>query len=198
MSLIVSENEKKFEPVSEGLHLAVCTAVIDIGSVFSEQYQKTQDKVILQWEIIDEKIIIDEQEKNRTISKEFSKSFNEKSNLRKTLKSWRGREFTPEELKAFDLRNVLGVPCQLQISHSANGDKVYANIDSVVSFPKGMDKPQTDQEPFAFDLDSPAWAKDFIKLPEWIQEKIKSSETYKNLTADGKEPSLIEDEEVPF
>lgn len=202
MGLILSETEKAgYEPISEGLHPAVCIAIIDIGLVYSEQFEKTQDKVLLQWEVIDETVTTEEKEQHRVISKEYTKSFFERSTLRKTLKSWRGREFTEEELKAFDLRKVLGVPCQLQITHTVKGDKRYANIDSIVSYPKGMPKPVPDTEPFAFDLDAEDWQQMFVKLPEWIQNKIKDSETYKQKVEErpfDEGVQASDDEAVPF
>lgn len=193
MSLIVSEQEKNFTPVSEGLHQAVCIGLYDVGEQYSEQFGKSSEKVIIQWELLDETLEIDGKEVRRTICNTYTKSFNEKSNLRKTLKSWRGREFTPEELKAFDLRNILGVPCQLQITHSIRNEKVYANIDSVVSYPKAMPKPVPENELFAFDLDDADWQQDLAKLPEWIQNMVKASANYAD-----KNNAMPFDEEVPF
>lgn len=203
MSLMVSENENKtFAPVSEGLHPAICVGIYDIGAVYSQEYAKIQDKVVLTWELLDETVTNGEgKEIRRTISKEFTKSFNEKSTLRKMLKSWRGREFTPEELAGFNIGNVLLTPCQLQVTHTNKNDKTYANIDSIVSYPKGVAKPVPEAEPIAFDLDSEGWQADIEKLPEWIQNKIKASETYKSrvggAAADDAPPAPT-DEDVPF
>ena len=84
MSLIVSENsESTFEPISEGLHLAICTGVIDLGQQYSEMYDKFQPKVMVMWEVCDETFEQDGQQIPRSISKEFTSSFNEKSTLRK-------------------------------------------------------------------------------------------------------------------
>lgn len=196
MTLTVSESSGGFAPISEGLHPAVCIGVYDIGLQYEEKFQKSSEKVIFTWEILDETIELDGKEERRTISKTFTKSFFERSNLRKMLKSWRGREFTAEELKAFDLRNVLGAACQLQITHSNNNDRIYANIDSVVSYPKNMPKPQPNTLPVAFDLDVDTWEADMELLPEWVQERIKQSTTYTDRMAE--RPFNAEDDAIPF
>ncbi|WP_396954015.1 phage replication initiation protein, NGO0469 family [Neisseria gonorrhoeae] len=56
-----------------------------------------------------------------------------KSQLATDLKSWRGRDFTPEERDNFDLRNILGKPCLLSIAHqeSSDGKTTYANISAI-------------------------------------------------------------------
>lgn len=51
MPIIVSAKPStNFEPVSEGVHIATCTSVIDIGLQHNEMYDKDQRKVILVWE----------------------------------------------------------------------------------------------------------------------------------------------------
>ena len=55
-----------------------------------------------------------------------------KSSLVKDLISWRGRAFTDEELKSFELDNIIGAPCQLSIIHNVKDDKTYANVDAIV------------------------------------------------------------------
>lgn len=197
MSLTISEKDTIYAPISEGLHEAICIGLYDLGVVYDDKFKKSSEKVIIQWELIDETYELDGKELRRTTSKTFTKSFNEKSNLRKTLKSWRGRDFTAAELDLFDLRNILGTPCQLQISHSVSGDKTYANIDSVVSFGRNKEKPVVENTPFAFDLDAESWEADLLKCPEWIQERVKRSETYAaKMTMAGK--PVIPDEGTPF
>ena len=184
MSLIVSaEGGAGFEPISEGLHQAVCVGVVDLGQQYSEMYAKLQPKVMILWEVVDETFEQDGQEVPRSISKEFTASFNEKSTLRKALKSWRGREFTEAELAEFDLRNILGKGCQLQLIHKVAGNnKTYANVEGIVSWPKGQAIPKPHSDIIAFDLDEPDYEDKLNLLPEWIQKKIKESETYKCLS----------------
>jgi hypothetical protein len=64
------------------------------------------------------------------------------SNLRKDLKSWRnGLEFTPEELKKFNLKLTLLKPCTLNLQQTKkkNGD-LFVEIAGILPAPK-MDCP---------------------------------------------------------
>ena len=141
-----------FEPVSEGVHIANCISIIDLGDQYSEKYDKTQRKVLLTWEVTDETIEIDGEEKPRVISNEYTLSLSEKANLRTHLEAWRGKNFTQEELDGFDLQNVLGKPCQLSIVHNERNGNVYANIKSIMSIPKGMPTPPVVSELTYFQL----------------------------------------------
>lgn len=178
MSLTVNgESAPSIAPVEEGTHLGVCSMLIDLGMQYSEVYKKSQRKVLIGWELPDETIEIDGEQKPRVLSKRYTANLSEKSNLRKDLASWRGRDFTPDELKAFDLKNIVGASCLLTIIHSKNGEKTYANIQSVVKLPKGMAKQALSEPPVVFDLDTDPLER-VEDLPAWIAELIKKSETY--------------------
>lgn len=184
MSLIISgTNEQKKEPLSEGLHQAVCVAVVDLGTQYNKTYGKYQPKIMLTWEILDETIEINGEDLPRNISKPFTCSMSEKSTLRKMLRSWRGREFNEAEMQAFDLRNVLGKGCQLSILHREGTDGTkYANVDNIVNWPKGLPVPVPHGELISFDIDSLKDGEEaLLNLPEWLQSKIKESEEWKAL-----------------
>ena len=177
MSLIVEET-KGVELIDEGVYMAVCKSVIDIGGQYSEMYKKVNKKVIVIWEI--PSLIATDKDGNeyaRTISKEYTASLNERGNLTKDLNAWRGKAFTPEELKGFDLKNIIGVGCQLQIIHTTKNDKPRQNIGAIMALPKGM-KVAAKDLPYYFDMDDPnTWA-NYQKIPEWICKKIESSENF--------------------
>lgn len=178
MSLTVNgESAPSIAPVEEGTHLGVCSMLIDLGMQYSEVYKKSQRKVLIGWELPDETIEIDGEQKPRVMSKRYTANLSEKSNLRKDLASWRGRDFTPEELKAFDLKNIVGASCLLTVIHSKNGEKTYANIQSVVKLPKGMARQALSEPPVVFDLDTDPLEM-VENFPTWIAELIKKSETY--------------------
>lgn len=178
MSLTVNgESAPSIAPVEEGTHLGVCSMLIDLGMQYSEVYKKSQRKVLIGWELPDETIEIDGEMKPRVLSKRYTANLSEKSNLRKDLASWRGRDFTPDELKAFDLKNIVGASCLLTIIHSKNGEKTYANIQSVVKLPKGMARQALSEPPVVFDLDTDPLER-VEDMPAWIADLIKKSETY--------------------
>lgn len=123
-----------FKPAPQGLHRAVCVDWVDLGVV--ESKFGAREKVRLVWEI-DE--TMEETGKRYIISQMYTPSLHAKANMRHHLESWRGREFTVEERKGFDLDNILGKPCQIQVIHAAHDDMVYANVASIVPMGKGMD-----------------------------------------------------------
>ncbi|WP_349814402.1 phage replication initiation protein, NGO0469 family, partial [Neisseria gonorrhoeae] len=75
--------------------------------------QKRQHKILVQWEIDpegDPEMLMPDG-RPYLISRRYTASLHSKSQLATDLKSWRGRDFTPEERDNFDLRNILGKPC---------------------------------------------------------------------------------------
>lgn len=182
MAIIASaKGGGNFNPVSEGVHLATCIWIIDLGEQWSEIYKKAYPKVMITWEIPDEIISTDEGEKPKVISREYTLSLSEKSVLRSHLESWRGKKFTEAESKGFDLKNVLGKGCQIQILHTEKGDRTYANISSIMTLPKGSEKSVAVNKTVFFDLTDPDCLNQFDQIPNWIQDKIKKSDTYKQI-----------------
>jgi hypothetical protein len=177
-----ADNGSGFTPIPEGVHSAICYAIIDLGMHYSEKFGKTSHKALIMWELPDEKIEIDGEEKPRAISKEYTLSLSEKANLRKDLQAWRGKAFTDEELSGFDLQNVLGKGCQLQVIHTEANGKTYSNIVSIMGLPKDMKLDEPYNPITYFDLDSPDALTEMANLPAWVQDKIKASETYKNMS----------------
>ena len=178
MSLIASaKTETNYTPIPEGTYLAVCNMLIDLGEQVNKKYDSIARKVLIGWEIPNETITIDGEEKPRIISKQYTNSLGKKASLRADLISWRGRDFTDEELAAFDLKNIVGASCLINIVHNESGDRVYANISGIMALPKGMPKGQLSEPPTVFDLDVDP-LESVEKLPAWIAEKVKSSVTF--------------------
>lgn len=179
MSLIIKSSGGS-KPLEPGTYTAVCYGLIDIGRQYSEQFGSSSPKVVIMWEIPDEKITIDGEEKSRVVSATYTMSLNEKANLRKVLAAWRGKDFTAEELKGFNLSSILGVPCLLNIARRESTGKTF--VAGVMQPPKGTKKPKATMAPILFDLDNDPLEK-IETLPAWIQDSIKKSETYKDRLA---------------
>lgn len=180
MSLKVSENGggSNIPLLPEGSYAAVCYMLVDIGLQRSERFGNSSRKVIIGWEIADEYVEVDGEKKPRVFSARYTASLNEKAILRRDLAAWRGREFTEAELSEFNLCNIIGAPCLIQIIHKeANNGKVYANLASIMKLPKGMPAPQGTLEPVIYDIDESPLS-DVDKLPEWIAKTVKGSESY--------------------
>ena len=178
-----AESSVGFEPIPEGVHTALCTALVDLGMQYSEKFGKSTRKVMITWELPDETYTKDDVKLPRTLSKEYSLGLSEKSNLRKDLQAWRGKAFTDEELAGFDLKNVLGKGCQIQLIHTESNGKKYANIASIMGLPKGMTIPEP-KELLYFDLGDAECKKLLEKVPEWIANKVRESETWQQMNDD--------------
>lgn len=178
MSLTVSETGKKeFPLLPEGSYVGICNMLIDLGMQMNEQYGNSSRKVLIGWEIPDELIEINGEKVPRTINQRYTASLNEKSVLRRDLSAWRGRDFTPAELEEFNLRNIVGAPCMIQIIHRDYNGKKYANVASIMTLPKGMTKPKLSGEPVVYDIDEDDPEK-VNTLPEWIKDIIVKSDSY--------------------
>lgn len=203
---------KKFPLLQPDSYPALCYAIIDIGRHYSPVFDKSSDKVILMWELPTERIDVerDGQTENlpRAISETYTLSLSEKANLRKTLESWRGKSFTEEELKGFNLRNILGAPCLLTVvnQQKQNGD-AFNKVSAVVKLPAMMRSlvPQaTENPPIMFSLKNPNAVEMMKTLPEWIQNRIKESETWKEMCVEnagldaGNEFVEVSEEDIPF
>jgi hypothetical protein len=78
-----------------------------------------------------ETIEINGEQKPRCISITLTKSTHEQAKLRKHLVSWRGRDFTEDELADFALTKLLGVPANVGVTQTKKEGKTYANISTI-------------------------------------------------------------------
>ena len=135
MSIMARKPESDFEPCPEGLHQAVCVDAVDKGLQPTRWGEK--HKVLLIWQIDQ----VDRKARRYQVRKLYTNSLHEKAALRKDLESWRSRRFTDEELKGFDLENLIGANCQLQIIHNTGEDgSVFANVGAIVPVPRSTAK----------------------------------------------------------
>ena len=185
--MIVSENAggSTFTPCPAGSYLARCVRLVDLGTQQTD-YQgetKTAHKVLLAFEVLDTEARRDDGEPF-VLSKRYTLSLHEKAALRKELASWRGRDFTPEELKGFDLHNILGKECFISVVDSTKGDRTYSNIASIMKPPKGMHPPEgTCNEPLLYwdmGADAPDWAA-LQQLHPKLIEQVETSPEFKRL-----------------
>lgn len=194
--------------VPSGTYAARCYSMVHIGTN-EEEYmgkKKMLNKVRITWELPTELKVFKEEngEQPYSISKEFTLSMYEKANLRKFLESWRGKGFTEQEAKEFDISALIGVPCMLSVIHkvSKSSGKPYADISAVSTVPKGMDVPKQINESFEFSFEN-FDEKKLQSLPEFLRNKIYSSEEYKQLTDPShtetqEEPQATDIEQLPF
>lgn len=179
---------KDFEPVPQGVHLAICVNVIDLGwQPQTGKYPKPKRQVYFKFEIPDVQVSWSKDGEDKTgpatIGRKFGLSLSDKSHLKPFLVSWRGKPFTSDELEAFDVTSVIGKICQLSVVHEEGEvdgrKKIFARISGAFPLVKeqkealaknpARSKPSTDllvYSPEAHDQDI------YDALPEWMQEAI--------------------------
>lgn len=139
MTILAKATETpNFTPASNDVHAAVCCDVVDMGNVKTEWQGKTRQvhkvRIVFQVDEVD-----DQNGKPIVVGQMFTLSLSEKANLRKFLESWRGKAFTGDELKdGFDVEKLIGAPATIQTLQVTRGDRVYANIQTIMRLVPGQ------------------------------------------------------------
>lgn len=203
-----------FKRVPAGAYIGRCYSLIDLGTqTTSGQFgEKSQHKLRIGWELFGEDengspltVEVDGQQMPMTISKSYTVSLHEKAGLRKDLQAWRGREFTEEEAKAFDVSKLLGAYCMVNVTTSETNGKTYSNVAGLTPLPGALKnaKPQPVHDVVIFNLDSPDMAV-FASFHEKLQEAIKRSPEWKKLGKQSEPPAGDTgandwpDDDIPF
>jgi hypothetical protein len=165
-----------FKTPTAGMRPAVCFACVALGT-HTDEYQGEKknpaSKVKFGFELHGPEDVNADGSRIVVWSKDMSLFLSEKSNLRKMLVAWRGRNFTDQELKQFDCANVVGAPCMINMLPAKN--EKYMIIDSVAPLMPGMAKPLLGREKLVYDIEHGKSA-EFNRLPKYIQETILKSE----------------------
>lgn len=200
--IIAKSSETSFEIVPSGNYVARCYAMIEIGTIFDEMFQVNRKLVRVSWELPFKKKVFNPEkgEQPYSMHKEYTLSMSDKANLRHDLESWRGKGFTEQEAKAFDITKLLGVPCMLNVIHktSAKG-KTYATISSITPIPEGMTCPPQINETFM--LSYAEWSETkFVGLPDWIKEKMQTTPEFQAILSGGSEVPVDDkpNDDLPF
>ena len=197
MSLTVSAGSQgQFELVPEGTYIGRCFKIIDLGTQTTEWQgeKKQQRKVLICWELLDDTVKM-EDGRPFAATKKYTASLHEKAQLRKDLEAWRGKKFTEDELEGFDLKNVMGAYCMIQIVHSTDGN--YANVNAIMST---KEKPEAVNPNMFFDISEPDMEV-FNSLSDRLKEQIESAPEWnaKDTVAEvGDEPVNLDDVPADF
>ena len=201
-----------FKKVPPGAYIGRCFSLIDLGTQFTTgQYgEKMQHKIRIAWELFGEDedgnaltVMIDGKEMPMTINKSYTVSLHEKAGLRRDLAAWRGKDFTDEEAKAFDVSKLLGAYCMINCTTSDTNGKTYTNVSGITPIPGALknSKPAGVHALMMFDLDKPDMAL-FSTFHEKLQEAIKNSPEWAKSQRNGSGfddiQNDIEEDSVPF
>jgi len=161
-----------FEPVPFGTHIARCVTVADMG--IQQSVYGGKEKAYLGFEVPGIRVEWEKDGQQHSgpafIGSRYTVSLHEKSILGQHLTSWRGVPFTDEERQGFDLFSVLGAPCMISVVHAQKGEKVYANIQSIMRLPQGTQCPPAESELIAYTPMDNDKAINIDKLPPWLQK----------------------------
>lgn len=141
--MVTGESNKSYEPIPLGPQQAVCAFVEDIGTHEGSYQGKpiARRQVVICWELAETMTQGEGAGKPFLVSKFYTLSLNEKATLRHDLNAWRGRDFTEEELKGFDLESIIGVNCMLNmVEHKKQDGSVTQKIGSIMPPMKNMQK----------------------------------------------------------
>lgn len=192
-----------FKKVPPGAYIGRCYSLIDLGTQLSSgQYgEKLHHKIRIAWELFGEDdagqpltITVDGKEMPLTISKSYTVSLHEKAGLRRDLAAWRGRDFTDEEAKSFDVSKLVGAYCMINCTQSETNGKTYTNVAGITPLPGALKnaKPSPVHDYVLFDLDAPDM-KVFETFHEKLQEAIKRSPEWAQLHRKGSQGSGFDD-----
>lgn len=185
MSLIVSQDDnKEFEIVPPGVYTARCYQIIDLGTqeTATQGGTKLQHKAYIYWEVLDDEVKMADG-RPFAVSKQYTLSMFEGAFLYKDLVSWRGKNFTKEELEGFNIGNILGAYATIQIIHNSKNDRTYANVDTIIQY-KGKDKPTAVNDTKLLELEIDTFDQEIYNgLSKYLQEKIAQSPEYQNIMA---------------
>lgn len=134
--MIISNKSKEgFTPVEEGTWRAVCVDVTPLVKKERQYGVKEEFRIVFETNAAE----LSNGNRQCVWSRGFTPSLNEKSNLRKFLHQWRGRDLTETEENGLDTETLIGQPATLVIVHQ-HGDKgeVYANIVACIPY-RGKD-----------------------------------------------------------
>ena len=165
----------------DGSWQAVCYDIWNIGLQESEFKGKliVLPKIIITWELSETIPKGQRVGEHFTINRRYTFSYNRKAWLRIDLESWLGRPLTEREHTDFDVETMIGKNCFLSVIHKVVDERTFANVQTVMSLPKGTP------------LIQPTLKR---SVPDWVKElqdkAIPASEP--------DEAEAVAEEETPF
>ncbi len=195
-----------FTPTPAGVHKAVCSRFIDLGTRKNEYQGEVRDqhRVCITWQVPAVRVNFDGNDLPLQHNEYYTWSMHEKSNLRPMLESWRGRPFTQADLAGppdgFNTRKLIGVGATLQIMHN-DKDKAYAS--AVLPLDRYY-WPQIEGDSTYFQMaEKPLDMAAFERLTDGLKDAIKGSPEWAmmndiHLEKPGDDVDSTADDAIPF
>jgi len=179
MGIVVKDNGGTWEPIPVGVTRAVCCNIYDLGLQPGFQGKETH-KIVVAWEIEERKREGEWAGKRFMVTKTYTASLNEKATLRHDLESWRGSSFTADELAGFDLENIYGKPCWLNlVEQTTKAGRKWTAVAAIMPPKKGEER---------LVVETP---RDYV--PQWIADLIA-----RPIASESAETASFDDDNIPF
>jgi len=196
--------KKEFKIAPAGSWLGRLYRVIDLGTQTTEYMGQTKmlRKVKFFWELHGDDLKTDDG-KPLIQTRNYTLSLGDKASLRKDLESWRGKSFTDDELRGFDISKLLDKWCMVTVQHrTANNGNVYADAVAITPVPAIVQKagvPQGVNPCVLFDLQK-FDQEVFDSLSQGLKDQIMQSAEMRNKKDVNKmlQEAAIVDDDVPF
>nr|WP_300187077.1 hypothetical protein [uncultured Agathobaculum sp.] len=167
----------KIPPLKNGIYMAVCVAVADIGDQYSAKFKNIQRKILFAFDIPSETIEVNGEIRPRQLSKRCTFTDSNRGTLIKVVNAWLNSKISERELRDMELYDFAGKPCQIRVSVREDG--VHNDVEDVMALSKGMTIPTTDTPIIFYDIDEDGFSGDkWDALPQWLQDVVKKSEQY--------------------
>lgn len=180
-----SSNFPKLEPIASGTYMARLVQIIGLGIQESEWKGeiKVANKAFLTWELPDETVEYNGEQRPRWLSKEYTLSINEKSSLTQVVQA-----LAPNG-GVTSLTDLLGKPCMVTVGKTSTGN---SKIVGVVAAMKGVTVKEVydSNKIVAFDFDNPDLTV-LPTLPPFLLDKMKDAKNY-NGFIDNAPPKFVE------
>lgn len=185
----------EFQQAPEGTYPATCIRIVDLGTQSGEYQGQAYERrqIVVTWELSE----LMEDGRPFICSKFYTASLNEKSVLHRDLVAWRNKPFTQQELNGFELKNIIGKSCLVQLVKNPKGK---INVNSIMSLPKGIPAPEAVNEQYIFDIET--WDQNvYAKLSDGIKRIIaESKEAMADVEPQVEAPvqEVVQDDDIPF
>lgn len=173
----------KVETIEEGNYIATIYKIVYMGEIEGEyKGKKTSSyKINITWELPSETKVWKEGEEAKpvSVSKMYTLSMGSKANLRKVVESIMGG-MTDAEAEGFDLDELLGKSCMLNISYGVSETGKEKQNLTTAKIPKGMGSPSPYNKQVILSYQN--WNEEvFQALPEWMRKEMEGTLEYKVL-----------------
>ena len=173
------KSNRKQVPI--GTHHAICYGIIDTGTQFSEKFDKESQEIILNFEFPDHRDNFDDGDGNMVdkplvLSRTYTLSFHEKSNLCKDLTAWLGRP-----PKAGDIQSRMGANCFAVIEHTESGK---SKIASIVSLHSSVTPKEPENPKIMYEIEQ---GEPPETMYDWIKDRIKESKEFQAMSDNAQE-----------